>query len=86
MVVFCWSYNFLSIYTNRYKRITLKDNAWKGNETEFPNGTFYQPTKLFPLQNEHSENNLLFLVTSLYAMGWKHCSRLIKLHLHPRFF
>jgi hypothetical protein len=71
MVVFYWSYHFLSVYTNKYKRLTLKYNACKGNETAFPNGTFYNPTKTYPLQIEHRKNNLLFLVTILYRMGWE---------------
>ena len=39
MVVVWWNYYFLSVYTNKYKRITLKYNACKGNEAAFTNGT-----------------------------------------------
>jgi hypothetical protein len=37
----------LSVYTNKYKRITLKYNACKGNEAAFTNGTFTNQQKYF---------------------------------------
>ena len=67
--VFCWSYHFLSVSTNKYERKTLKYHAWKGNETAFTTGTFNKPTKLFPLQNEHSENTVSGNNFVLYGLG-----------------
>jgi hypothetical protein len=71
MFVFRWSYHFLSVYKNIYKTIKLRYNACKGNETAFTKSSFHNPTKGFPLQSEHSENNPLFLITILFRMGWE---------------